>query len=91
MSETEYPEESDEGVGPVEVPHRELTAEGLRGLVEAFVNREGTDYGLRERSLDEKVADVLRQLERGEACILFDPQSKSVNIAPVDPRTGRPR
>jgi hypothetical protein len=65
---------------PIEVPLDALSATALRGLVEDFVNREGTDYGLRERTLDEKVRDVMRQLERGEATIVFDPESRSTTI-----------
>lgn len=68
---------------PVEIPLEALSADALRGLIESFVNREGTDYGLRERSLDEKVADVRRQLERGEARIVFDPDTESVDIVPA--------
>ena len=52
----------------------------LRRLVEAFVTREGTDYGRLEKSLDDKVADVMRQLDRDEAKIVFDPDSESINI-----------
>ena len=66
----------------VEVPHRLLTAEALRGVVESFVLREGTDYGRREYTLAQKVGHVMRQLERGEARILFDPASGSVHIVP---------
>jgi uncharacterized protein YheU (UPF0270 family) len=63
---------------PVIVPHTELSAEALRGLVESFVLREGTDYGERQAAHEEKVADVMRQLERGEAQIRFDPLDASV-------------
>ena len=73
---TDSPETSE----PVVVPHTELSAELLRSVVESFVLREGTDYGEREASLDTKVAHVVRQLERGEAQILFDPQSESIDI-----------
>jgi uncharacterized protein YheU (UPF0270 family) len=66
---------------PVVVPHTELGAELLRAVIESFVLREGTDYGEREFSLDQKVARVIRQLERGEAQIVFDPQTESVDIA----------
>ncbi len=65
---------------PVEIPRAELSPQALRGVVEAFVNREGTDYGAVERTLDEKVADVMRQLERGEARVVFDPGTESVTI-----------
>jgi uncharacterized protein len=64
------------------VPHTELTADLLRAVVESFVLREGTDYGDQELSLDEKVARMIAQLQRGEASIVFDPDSDSVTILP---------
>jgi uncharacterized protein YheU (UPF0270 family) len=68
----------------VEIPWRELSPETLRGLIEAFVSREGTDYGRIERELDHKVEDVLGQLRRGEARVLFDPETETTNIVPTD-------
>lgn len=67
---------------PVEIPHTALAAEVLRAVIESFVLREGTDYGERELPLEDKVSRVLRQLERGEARILFDPNTDSVDIVP---------
>jgi uncharacterized protein YheU (UPF0270 family) len=72
--------EADDATGAVEVPLSELSADALRGLAESFVLREGTDYGEVERTHEQKIADVLRQLERGEARIEFDPQTESVNL-----------
>ena len=46
----------------------------LRAVVESFVLREGTDYGAQEVPFERKVADVLRQLERREAIIVYDPE-----------------
>ncbi len=74
---------SDAPQEPVAVPHRELSPDALNGVVEAFVLREGTDYGEREFSLEQKVAHVLRQLDEGEAQVLFDPESESVQIVLV--------
>ena len=71
---------ADEAPEPVEVPYTELSAELLHAVVESFVLREGTDYGEKEYSLEDKVARVVAQLERGEAKILFDPESASVTI-----------
>ena len=65
---------------PVEVPHTELAPSTLRAVIESFVLREGTDYGARDVSFDSKVADVMRQLERREAIIIYDPVSDSVDI-----------
>ncbi len=70
---------------PVVVPHRDLSPDALRGVVEAFVLREGTDYGERELSFDSKINDVLLQLERGEAEIVFDPVTETVGIVPRAP------
>lgn len=71
--ETERPQ-------PIVIPHRELSAPALRGVLESFVLREGTDYGDREVSLDQKVAQVLQQLQRGEAQIVFDAVLESIDI-----------
>jgi len=73
-----------EGAAPdyVQVPYTELSAELLRAVVESFVLREGTDYGQRELSLEEKVARMIGQLKRGEASIVFDPDTDSVTILP---------
>ena len=70
---------------PVAVPHTELSDDALRGVVESFVLREGTDYGEKELSHEQKVAQVLRQLERREARIMFDPLDSSVTIVVVKP------
>ena len=74
MSETDAPLE------PVEVPFDALSAEALQGVIESFVLREGTDYGEREYTLEQKRTQVLAQRRRGEARILYDPESDSVTI-----------
>jgi uncharacterized protein len=65
---------------PIVVPHEELSPDALRGVIEAFVLREGTEYGERDVPLDVKVAQVLRQLQRGEAQIVFDLESEEIGI-----------
>jgi uncharacterized protein YheU (UPF0270 family) len=74
-----------EDLHPVEVPLDALAPETLDALIESFVMREGTDYGAQERSLASKLADVRRQLERGEAKIVFDPATETVNIVSALP------
>jgi uncharacterized protein len=80
---TEPPPESPPELPPVEVPADQLSADTLRAVAEAFVLREGTDYGLREVGFEAKVAQVLRQLEHGDAQILFDPATETVTIVPT--------
>lgn len=62
------------------IPHKSLSEEALRGMIEAFIHREGTDYGEREVPLGEKVAQLRAQLEDGRALILFDPRDESFTI-----------
>jgi len=66
------------------VPADALSPGALQGLLEEFVSREGTDYGLKEYSLEQKVASVRRQLERGEIVIVFDPESSSTTLRTRD-------
>ena len=75
---------------PVVVPHGELSPDALLGVVESFVLREGTDYGERDVSHADKVAQVMRQLERGEAQIMFEPVSGTIHIVLRDRAAGRP-
>lgn len=65
---------------PIEVPYTQLSDDALRGVVEEFITREGTEYGLREFKLDTKVQQVLKQLERGDAKIYFDPEAEAIHI-----------
>lgn len=65
---------------PIEIPPDALSPDALRGVIEAFVLREGTDYGPGEWTLDDKVDQVLAQLGRREARIVFDPTTESVTI-----------
>lgn len=75
-----------EDVEPIEVPPTLLTAEALRGVAEAFVLREGTDYGAHEFTHEQKVEQVLAAIERDEAVILFDPSTDSVTLRLRDQR-----
>jgi uncharacterized protein YheU (UPF0270 family) len=68
----------------VVVPIDRLSREALDGLAEEFVTRDGTDYGEREDTLDEKKNAVIRQLDRGEIVIVFDSESETANIVPKE-------
>ena len=66
----------------VVVLHTRLTPAALRRLLEEFVTRDGTDYGPAEKSLDQKVAALMRQLERGEVVIVYESESQTTSIVP---------
>jgi uncharacterized protein YheU (UPF0270 family) len=52
-----------------------LKPDTLIALIEEFVTRDATDYGDRERTLGDKLEDVMRQLRRGKMRIVFDADS----------------
>ena len=62
------------------IPIDALEAETLYSLAEAFVLREGTDYGEEEVSLDVKVQQVLDRLKSGEAVLVYSELHESVDI-----------
>jgi len=64
----------------VEIPRDRLDPQTLRSLLEEYVSREGTDYGEHTFDLDQKISHVMKQLENGEALIVFDPETESCNI-----------
>ena len=45
----------------IKVAYTALQPATVRALVEEFVTRDTTDYGERERTLEDKVGDVMRQ------------------------------
>lgn len=62
------------------IPYEQLSSDALQGLIEEFITREGTDYGIDEVSLTTKVEQVKSQLKRREVVVVFDPASESVTI-----------
>lgn len=73
----------------VEIPPTDLSPEALRGVIENYVSREGTDYGEVEWSFEQKVAQVELLLQRGEARLVFDPLTESCTILPATERFSR--
>ncbi|MFZ5956430.1 YheU family protein [Pseudomonas sp. QL9] len=61
------------------IPHDLLEAETLDNLLEDFVTREGTDNG-DDTPLDVRVERARHALKRGEAVIVFDPESQQCQL-----------
>jgi uncharacterized protein YheU (UPF0270 family) len=78
-------------IAPIRVAPDDLKRDTLRAVIESFVLREGTDYGVHETSLEDKVAQVLLQLRRGEAHITFDPATESINVVVTNAISGSGR
>ncbi len=64
----------------IEIPPGKLPPETLDGVIEAFILREGTDYGESEVPLAEKIAQVRRQIAEGEIVIVYDETLETCNL-----------
>jgi uncharacterized protein YheU (UPF0270 family) len=62
------------------IPPEQLSSEALQGVLEAFVVREGTDYGELEWTCAEKIEQVRQQLQRGDVVIVFDLTTESCTL-----------
>lgn len=69
-----------EQLPPVEVPQESISEEAFVGLIENFIFREGTDYGIVEVQHQTKIGQVRRQIDRGDVKIVFDPNTESVTL-----------
>jgi uncharacterized protein YheU (UPF0270 family) len=79
------------GAGDVVVPWERLSAPALAGVITEFVTREGTEHGMVDVPLETKIAQVRRQLERGEVLVLFDGKSETVNLVLASEHARRQR
>lgn len=64
----------------VEVPFEQLDAETLRAVIEAFILREGTNYGAPEVFLETQIGQVHTQLRNKTVLLVFDPDSESCSL-----------
>ena len=68
----------------VMVPPQRLPQASLAGLLEEYASRDGTDYGEKEFTLEQKVEQLRGQLQRGELQILYDVDSEQWDLLPAD-------
>ncbi len=66
----------------VEVPYEQLEPETLENLIQEFVTRDGNDWGNVDGTLENKVNQVMQQLRKRQAKVVFDLQSQTANIVP---------
>ena len=62
------------------VPITLLSPAALRGVVEEFVTRDGTDHSAVER----RIAKVMRDLDAGLVELHFDDTTETCNIRPAE-------
>jgi uncharacterized protein YheU (UPF0270 family) len=64
----------------IDISAEDLSAEALRGLIEEFVTRDGTDYGRVKQSVEQKIEQVRAQLASGEVRIVFGADTETANL-----------
>ena len=64
------------------IPPHMLSPEALHRVIEAFVTREGTDYGEHDIPFATKVLQVRQQLDTGTAVIVYDQETESCTLQP---------
>jgi len=66
------------------IPVNKLSARALKGVIEEFITRRGTDYGAVEASLETKFKQVKNKLKDGSAVLVFDDETETTNIFLAD-------
>jgi len=66
------------------IPVNKLSAKALKGVIEEFISRHGTDYGEIEASWETNVKQVKYKLENGSAVLIFDDETEATNIFLAD-------
>ncbi len=66
----------------VEVPIERLAPPVLESLLEEYASRDGTDYGMVELTLQEKVARLQLQLRQRKLVLLYDGSSEQWDLLP---------
>lgn len=62
------------------IPFESLAPETLENVLSDIVSRDGTDYGDYDLSLDQKREQALRALKSGDAVLLFDTESETIQL-----------
>lgn len=66
------------------IPLASLSDDILNNIIESYVLQEGTEYGVSDVSLRDKVAAVKQQLKAQTALLVYSELHETVNIVPAD-------
>jgi len=64
----------------VDIPCDQIDSETLRNMIQEFVTRDGSDWGDPGGTLEDKIAQVLKQLKNRQVKVVFDLKSETANI-----------
>jgi uncharacterized protein YheU (UPF0270 family) len=62
------------------IPIKKLSKRALKGVIDEFISRDGTDYGEIEVSPATMFETVKSKLENGSAILIFDDDTETTNI-----------
>ncbi|WP_439256940.1 YheU family protein [Lonepinella sp. BR2271] len=62
------------------IPWQEIEEDTLINIVESFILREGTDYGIEELSLAQKTENLLDQIRQEKAVIVWSELHETIDI-----------
>ncbi len=62
------------------IPVNKLSSHALKGVIEEFISRNGTDYGAIEACLETSLMQVKAKLKDGSAVLVFDDETETTNI-----------
>ena len=66
------------------VPWQQINTDTLHQLLEEFASRDGTDYGVYETSLADKVSQLEIQLKQKRILVVYSELHESINIVPAE-------
>ena len=78
--DNDYVAQKEEAEKPLEISAEQISEELLVAIIESFIQREGTDYGAIEASLDTKLRQVKKQIESGDVKIVFEQSTETVSL-----------
>lgn len=81
MTNTFNPDSASEHqVEPLQIPFEQLSEAALTGVLEEYITREGTDYGMIERGVEAQLDKARALLKAGKVVIIFDEVNERCQI-----------
>ena len=66
----------------MDIPYTEISEEALKAIIQEYITREGTEYGIKEYSFEQKIEQIKQQLLKGDIKINFDDETQTCNLIP---------
>lgn len=67
----------------MEIPWQSLDETLLTRLIEEVVTRDGTDYGMNEKTREQKIYEVKKALQLKQAIICWDSDTETASIQKI--------